>query len=146
MPAAPPAAAIIRLFLFPLVLSQLYRAAQRVPGPKWIPELTASPALLLVPSTWRVHFALYAVTAALLHTSKRWMYRKYLPPVWTLNSLGNAWLIWTFLFERHAFPSSYARVILSVRRMSLPSPTGTGLLTLISIPGHMFLESSAEKV
>jgi hypothetical protein len=58
---------------------------------------------------------LQVATEALLRTGQGSRWRKRLPPTWTLNMIGNIWLLWAFLFKSEAFPKSYEKVILSVR-------------------------------
>lgn len=42
-------------------------------------------------------------------------WRDYLPPVWTVSMLANTCLLWTFIFEPHAFPSNYHDAFIDVR-------------------------------
>ena len=104
----------IKLALFPAIFPVLYTALrQRFGKNGTVAEPLSSTLLVLLPKSIRIQFALYTASAALLHTGRGSAVRRILPPVWTLNILGNAILLWAFLFRSNAFPRSYERVILS---------------------------------
>ncbi|KAI5118202.1 hypothetical protein M0805_005556 [Coniferiporia weirii] len=132
----------IKLALFPTVLPALYAYLLRIqhlglartPFPAQFAELLASPTLLLLPHAWRVQVALYFASAALLHSYRNsrsesgWIRLLPVPPVWTLNVVGNALLLWAFLFRSEAFLRSYEDVILSHSTHYVPPGTSTAAL------------------
>ena len=121
-PKHPPIIRSAKIALFPALLPQVYTSAKRrFPTVPFLNELLSSPTLLLIPPSWRTQITLQLATDALLHTGKGSQWRKRLPPTWTLNVIGNIWLLWAFLFNDRAFPKAYEKVILSVRRYSKDS-------------------------
>ncbi|EJD03402.1 uncharacterized protein FOMMEDRAFT_20509 [Fomitiporia mediterranea MF3/22] len=103
----------VQIALFPTLIPRLYPYFRRQLGTSGLAELISSAFLLLIPPSWRVQAALYATSSALYHSGKTSRLRQWLPPTWTLNIIGNAILLWAFLFKSEAFPSVYERVILS---------------------------------
>ena len=91
----------LRISLFPTTISALYKYSR---NNRYISSLS----LLLLPPSWRIQLALYALTAAFK--------KKYpnIPPI-SLAFLGNTFLQWAFVFTPHAIPNSYAMMIYNVR-------------------------------
>lgn len=112
----------IRIALFPTLLPRVYRYLRDRFGSPGSAELLSSTLLRLLPSSWRVHVALYAASSALYHTGTSSRWRRFLPPSWTLNIVGNTYLLWAFLFQSEVFPRAYERVILSVWHILLSIP------------------------
>ncbi|KIO22679.1 hypothetical protein M407DRAFT_216132 [Tulasnella calospora MUT 4182] len=100
-----------------------------------LPALLSSPLFILLPEAIRVQVALYFLSTALYnfarlkarpqvkfeddHDSKdNW--RDYLPPVWTVSMLANTCLLWSFIFEPHAFPETYHDGFIEHCRRYLP--------------------------
>ena len=101
--------------LFPAITPEIYSYSKQLTADTpFLAEAISSPTLLLLPQSWRVQLVIQVVTEALLRTGQGSQWRKRLPPTWTLNVVGNIWLLWAFLFKSEAFPKAYEKVILSV--------------------------------
>lgn len=112
---------LAKIALLPSALPEIYAYVRRLsPDTPFLSEAVTSPALLLLPSSWRLQIVLQVAAEAMLQTGKGTKWRGRLPPTWTLNVVGNVWLLWAFLFNSKAFPKTYENIILSVR---LPSFT-----------------------
>ena len=104
-----------RAALFPAAAPEIYAyLKQHLQEYIGLSELLSTPLILLLPSVLRVQGALYASSAALYYTGRGSSWRRVLPPAWTLNVIGNAGLLWAFLFKSKAFPKTYEGFILSV--------------------------------
>ncbi|OCB89730.1 hypothetical protein A7U60_g3078 [Sanghuangporus baumii] len=103
----------VRIALFPALLPRVYRYLRYRFGSPGSAELLSSTLLTLLPPSWRIHVVLYAASSALYHSGKPSRWRPYLPPAWILNVVGNAYLLWAFLFQSEGFPHAYERVIFS---------------------------------
>lgn len=99
------------LTLLPRVYANLRR---RYPTFHWPATLSSSALLYLVKPYLRRTMVIYAAVAALFNYKRDALIRKKLPPLWTLNLVGNAWLLWAFLFHAGSFPGGYGQVILQV--------------------------------
>jgi len=114
----------VKIALFPALLPTIYETSMKLlPGRPAIPELLASSSLLLLPVSWRKQLALYASFSALLHSLRKLGWSKRLPPLWTMYIAGNAWLLWTFVFNSDAFPKAYTRVVISNSTRYVPPGT-----------------------
>lgn len=120
------------LAAFPVALRRVYATARKnYPDSVGVPAFLTSPSILLLPSAWRIQLALYVATSALVAVKKPSWLERTLPPVWTLNCLGNAILIMLFLTEENAVQASYEGIVIDVRMHVHPrSP----LLIPCSIP------------
>lgn len=114
----------VKIAAFPALLPTLYDTLRRLTQEKpIIPELLASSSLLLLPTSWRKQLVLYASSSALLQSVRSSRWNKRMPPLWTLYIVGNAWLLWTFVFNSDAFPKAYTRVIISHSTRYVPPGT-----------------------
>lgn len=105
----------LKIAAFPALLPALYDTLRSLSQDEPVlPEVLASTSLLLLPASWRKQLVLYATSSALLQSARSSGLNKHAPPLWTLYILGNAWLLWTFVFNSEAFPKAYTRVVISV--------------------------------
>ncbi|KAH8119618.1 hypothetical protein DFH11DRAFT_1686427 [Phellopilus nigrolimitatus] len=112
---------IIKLALFPALLPEFYLyLKQHFQSNPRLAELLASPLIYLLPFAWRVQLALYAMSSAVYHSGRGSRLGRALPPIWTFNILGNAWLLWAFIFKSKIFPKSYESIILSYSTRYVP--------------------------
>ncbi|KLO05517.1 hypothetical protein SCHPADRAFT_839284 [Schizopora paradoxa] len=104
----------VEIAAFPALLPDLYKILRTLSQDSpVIPEVLASPSLLLIPASWRKQLILYASSTAILHSFRKSGLNKHAPHLWTVYVLGNAWLLWTFVFHSEAFPKAYTKVIIS---------------------------------
>ncbi|KZV80869.1 hypothetical protein EXIGLDRAFT_845163 [Exidia glandulosa HHB12029] len=104
----------LSLAAFPVALRRVFAVArEKYPDSIGLPALLASPSILLIPSTWRIHLALYAATSALVAVEKPPRLERALPPVWTLNCIGNAILIMLFLTQENSVQESYEQIVVN---------------------------------
>ena len=119
-------ASTLRISLFPALLPAIHRRLvdsirSSHPNLQAFAEVLSAPVLMLLPTNFRVQIVLYTSCAAILHSARKSGLSKSLPPIWTLNMLGNAWLLWALVFCNEAFPKAYARVTIAVRSMAISS-------------------------
>lgn len=107
---------------FPLALRRSFALARAAyPDSLGVPVFLASPSLLLIPSEWRIHLALYAGTSALVAIDKPPGLRRVLPPIWTLNCIGNAILIMLFLTEENGVHPTYSAIVTNHSAAYMPN-------------------------
>ncbi|KAF8305583.1 hypothetical protein DL93DRAFT_2066116 [Clavulina sp. PMI_390] len=119
----------VRIALFPALVPLIYSTTKRIIVRSQLAAILSSPLLLLLPSSIRLYFVVFALTAALRafaegvkkdasegHDTKETGWRKYLPPIWTL-AIGNTIMLplWV-LGPPGSFPKGYDRILLAFSR------------------------------